>query len=73
MCSAVQGEVDMAGSWYYNTKTGQVRQGRGFFSWFHVMGPYDTADDARHALDRAQQRDSAWEEADEKWNEADHS
>lgn len=32
------------------------------------LGPYDTADAAAHALDRAAERTKSWDEADEEWN-----
>ncbi|WP_029069151.1 hypothetical protein [Jonesia quinghaiensis] len=60
----------MAGKWFYNTKTGQVKQGRGWFSWLHVMGPYDTREQAQKALDIAAARTASWE-AEDKQREAD--
>ena len=52
----------MAKKYYYNTKTGQVEAGRGFFSWFSRMGPYATREEAQHALEIAAARTAAWDE-----------
>lgn len=33
------------------------------------LGPYETADEAAHALERAQQRSKAWDQQDKEWND----
>ena len=50
--------------WYYDTKTGEVVQGkaRGFLN---RMGPYDSEAEARHALEIAEQRTEAADEWDD--------
>lgn len=50
--------------YYFNTRTRKVEQGRKF-SWFSRMGPYDTEEEARHALEIAAERTRAWDEEDE--------
>lgn len=52
--------------WYFNTRTGQVEQGKGG-NWDDRMGPYDSADEARQALATAQARVEAEDEADAAW------
>ncbi|WP_435300281.1 hypothetical protein [Timonella sp. A28] len=47
--------------YYFDTKTGKVAQG-GIFSWWHKMGPYDTEEEARRALDIARARTEEWDE-----------
>ncbi|MBB3114987.1 hypothetical protein [Corynebacterium bovis] len=41
--------------WYYDTKTGEVSQGVGG-GWDSRMGPYDTREEAAHALEIARER-----------------
>jgi hypothetical protein len=33
----------------------------------NALGPYATADEAAHALDRVAQRNDAWDEEDKRW------
>lgn len=54
--------------YWYNTRTGQVEQGRRS-SWTDLMGPYSTEDEARQALQSAAERNEAFDEAQEKWEE----
>lgn len=54
--------------YYFNTKTGQVSKG-GLFSWWNKMGPYDTAEEASHALQTAQARTEKWDNEDERERE----
>ena len=53
---------------YYNPATGEVSQGK-VESWDNRMGPYDTREEAAHALEIAAQRNKAADEADEAWED----
>ena len=50
----------MTDKWYFDTETGEVTQGQ-VGGWESRMGPYDTREEAAHALDIARKRN---EEAD---------
>lgn len=52
--------------WYYNITTGQVEHGM-VSAWTDRMGPYDTEQAARQALDIAKQRNEQWDADDEEW------
>ncbi len=45
----------MSDQWYYNTETHEVSQGVKD-SWTNRMGPYDSREEAEHALSIAKQR-----------------
>lgn len=51
--------------YFYNTRTRMVEKGRQS-SWEHLLGPFDTEEEARGALEKAQERNEAWEEQDER-------
>lgn len=53
---------------YFNPTTGEVTQGK-VASWDNRMGPYDTREQAAHALEIAAQRNKAADEADEDWED----
>ena len=53
---------------YFNPTTGEVSQGK-VASWDNRMGPYDTREEAAHALEIAAQRNQAADEADEAWED----
>lgn len=57
---------------YYNPATGEVSQGK-VESWDNRMGPYDTREEAEHAIaiaaERTKRADAA-EEADDNWGVA---
>lgn len=53
---------------YFNPTTGEVTQGK-VASWDNRMGPYDTREEAAHALEIAAQRNKAADEADEEWED----
>lgn len=54
--------------WFYNQATGEVEQGK-TSSFEHRMGPYDTREEAEHALDKVKERNEAADAADEKWED----
>ena len=56
--------------YYFNTKTQMVEKGRQS-SWEHLMGPYDTPEDAANAMEIAKQRSKAWDADDKAWNGGD--
>ncbi|NOW00269.1 SPOR domain-containing protein [Isoptericola chiayiensis] len=55
------------GSFWFNTRTGQVEESGEKSSWTHLMGPYPTREAAEHALDTAERRNDDWESEDEDW------
>ncbi|AHI02870.1 hypothetical protein CFAL_04070 [Corynebacterium falsenii DSM 44353] len=50
--------------WYFDTQTGEVTQGK-TDSWENRMGPYDSKEEASHALEIVRQRNKAADEYDE--------
>ena len=52
--------------YYFNTRTRMVEKGRQS-SWEHLMGPYETEQEAARALEKAQERTEAWDEDDARW------
>ncbi|AZA14007.1 hypothetical protein ACFPVT_07775 [Corynebacterium choanae] len=56
--------------WYYNLETKEVVQGKQI-GWTDRMGPYDTREEAEHALQIAHERNEqadAYDEQDESWD-----
>lgn len=53
--------------YYFNTRTKMVEKGRQS-SWEHLMGPYDTREEAQRALEIAEERNESWDEDNESWN-----
>ena len=53
---------------WYNPATGEVEEGR-VSPWDQRMGPYPTREAAQQALEKAQARTEAWDEADRRWRE----
>ena len=53
---------------WFNTKTGQVEEGRQS-DWSHVLGPYPTREAAAKALETAHTRSEAWDREDREWRE----
>ena len=47
--------------WYYNTKTGEVIQGKQE-GYIDRMGPYSSREAAAHALETAKERNKKWDE-----------
>lgn len=56
--------TDPKPKWYYLLLKNTVTQDPGP----DRMGPYDTEEEARHALDIASKRNEQWEDQDEEWN-----
>lgn len=59
-------EAGESTEYYFNTQTRMVEKGR-LSPWEHLLGPYDTYDEAAKALEIAQDRSDAWDEADAEW------
>lgn len=59
------GDAPAGEKFWFNTKTRQVERGRQS-AWDNRMGPYDTEEEARHALDAAAERSAEWDADD--WN-----
>jgi hypothetical protein len=60
---------DDSGQWWYCLKHNAVESGAGCGNTDR-MGPYGSAEDASHALERAAQRTAEWEH-DPNWNDED--
>lgn len=56
--------------WWYNTRTGEIEHGEVSRS-IDLLGPYPDEATARQALEIAQARTEAADEADAEWSEAD--
>jgi len=52
--------------YFFNTETRQVERGRQR-SWEHLLGPFDTAEEATKAVDIASNKSDAWDDADKAW------
>lgn len=59
-------EADDTTEYYFNTQTRMVEKGR-LSSWEHLLGPYDTFEEASKAIEKAEKRSDAWDEADADW------
>ena len=55
-------------SYWYNTATGQVETDDDRGQAQDVMGPYDTEEEAAHALQSARERTEKWDAEDREWN-----
>ncbi|WPF65507.1 MULTISPECIES: SPOR domain-containing protein [unclassified Corynebacterium] len=53
--------------WFYHPTTGEVTQGLGG-SWTDRMGPYATREEAEQALEKAAQRNDAYDAQDDDWD-----
>ena len=56
--------VDEHDQWWYNLVTGEVEFGAGAPN-SERLGPYATKDEAEHALQRARERNDAWDAQDD--------
>ncbi|HET6667099.1 MAG TPA: methionine aminopeptidase [Intrasporangium sp.] len=56
-------------SFWYNVRTGQVETDANRSIGERVMGPYDTEEEARHALETARARTEKWDEEDREWEQ----
>ena len=57
--------------YYYNLETRQVEQGK-ISSYDNRIGPYDTREEAEHALEIARERNriaDAYDEQDDRWRD----
>ena len=57
--------------WYYNPETGEVSVGKQG-GWTNRMGPYDTEEEARHAMDIAERRNreaDSFDRENDSWGE----
>lgn len=57
--------------YYYNLETRQVEQGK-VSSFDNRIGPYDTREEAEHALEIARERNriaDAYDEQDDRWRD----
>jgi hypothetical protein len=63
---AMSGESPGRIEYFYNTRTQMVEKGRQS-SWEHLMGPYDTPEEAANAMEIARKRSQAWDDDDKSW------
>lgn len=54
---------DQDTKWYFNLATGEVQQGKAA-GFLDRMGPYDTKEEAEHALEKAAERTRVADEYD---------
>lgn len=59
--------ADDQDKWYYHVSSGQVSRGKEG-SWQDRMGPYDSAAEAREALKKAEERNQAFDDDEDDWN-----
>jgi hypothetical protein len=59
-------ENEDLGEYYYNVRTRMVEKGR-LSPWEHLMGPYETLEEAEKALEIAAARNIDWDEEDDAW------
>lgn len=57
------------GTFYFNTRTGQVEDLQDKSPSRDLLGPYATREEAERALQTAHQRTEQWDEEDRAWNE----
>ncbi|MBT1002132.1 SPOR domain-containing protein [Paenarthrobacter sp. DKR-5] len=50
--------------YWYNVKTHQVEEDAQS-DWTQLIGPYQTREEAEHALEKVRQRNESWEAGDE--------
>jgi hypothetical protein len=56
-------DADIEHKWWYNMNTGEVEQG---FAWPapQRVGPFNTRQDAEHALEKLRENSAKWAEED---------
>lgn len=54
---------------WYNVATGQVESDDERSPGADVLGPYDTAEEAAHALESARRRTQEWDAQDREWDQ----
>lgn len=55
------------GEYYWCVRHNRVESGDDVCAARYRIGPFDTASEAEHALERVQQRNEAWEAEDARW------
>ncbi len=63
-------DADGKVEYYFNTATRMVEKGRQS-SWEHLMGPYETHEEAQQALEIAREKSDDWDEDDAAWRDDD--
>lgn len=59
-------DSQQSAEYFFNARTKMVEKGRQS-SWDDLMGPYNTREEAQMALEKAQQRNDTWDDADDSW------
>lgn len=55
------------GGYYWCLRHERVESGDNLCAARHRLGPFDTPAEAERALERARERNQAWDEADARW------
>ncbi len=63
-------KTEPGGDYYFNIRTRMVERGRQS-AWEHLMGPYETLDEAEKALEIAEARTADWDDDDLEWDSED--
>ncbi len=63
-------QVAPDGDFFFNIRTKMVEHGRKS-PWEHLMGPYDTREEAERALEIAQARTANWDKDQVEWDQED--
>ena len=63
---AMSDDTEGKTEYFFNTSTQMVEKGRQS-SWEHLMGPYDTAEEAGKAFEIARKKSKAWDDEDRAW------
>jgi hypothetical protein len=56
-------------AYWYNVDSSKVEQDGETDPKANLLGPFDTEDEARNALQHAAERTAAWDEQDKEWND----
>ncbi|NNG40607.1 methionine aminopeptidase [Flexivirga sp. ID2601S] len=56
-------------AYWFNVDTRQVEKDGETDPKAKLLGPYDSEDEARNALESARERTEEWDKADKEWNE----
>lgn len=56
-------------AYWYNVDQSKVEQDGETDPKANLLGPFDTEDEARNALQHAAEQTAAWDKADKEWND----
>ncbi len=55
-------------AYWYNVNTGQIEQDGNTDPKDNLMGPYESEDAARAAIETSRKKNEAWDEQDREWD-----